>query len=1574
MRKLCKGLLTAALVVSMSLTGLNSNVYADNYASESLNNKTDGTVSVEKVDSVNNTGKFKVNMSDTHDVIKIYKLADMNYNESTNSFDSPSWVPEVTAWLANSADGGGSAYAAYSTPALLGQATKAIQTEFYKKLMDYIKDSNNEAAVAGLVSYDSKVDTSYISTTSGQNKVVITADNYASLGYEQGDNGDGTYYYYLPETPDVQLAEGAVIQEATSGYFEVTNVPIGIYIIAGQSDGGGKTYSPATINLVPERDGVSGSWYLNQDLSVILKSADVSMEKKINGKDSDIVHVGEDVDFQINFTLPKYSEREINNSTAQYTLTFDDDLSDQFTLDESSVVIKYRTSTDTAWEDATDFPDGYYSSFISKPAVDTDGDNSVLDEYGLVLYGCSTEHLSLYTIYRNYYRHYISTADASSPAVSGYIASDSTHNKPYATGAIWDAEKEQYYLNFYAYYYYRDGAYHLIKNDVANKPYETYYGSGSTLTVPVTPSATELSPNQIRAVYSSETHDTINHGWQYFPYGTGSYAATTDPYYHNVFNITFDYQKILKDSALYNSDVEVQITYKAQVNRNAEVGSEANTNTATMKYEANAAGTLFTTISDTVKAYTYGLNVLKVDGDTDGTDSVKYLSGAVFKLYMETDKFVDEAYDSSVENSPTASDAQTLTFEEYTAKYPEGGDYYYYEYEEADEVNGNHKVLRVFKLCKLKDSLGTYFDGTITSVASADGVTQTGLDVGNYILKEITPPTGYNELAEDLLFSIYKMDDEKATSEYGGSYALFASDEDGTTIDFEDGVYDMKVLNYAGLTLPSTGGMGTIIFTIIGLLIMLAVLIVIVKKNKKNAANIAGFMAIVLVAGFVVTSNAQDVYAITEVSLNNKYGTLVTGDGTVDFKIETKDSGDQVEVYKIAELTWDSTANTYNGPSWTLGVEQAIEASAEYKDYTTPMVLGEQSVDVQIAFLDWLYENKALNNLETAMVSATKIKLSADGNYYTISDVPYGIYLVKASNGAKTYQLLTVDAMPTQQGPVGAWYLSKDITATLKFSNISVSKTIDGKAGETVTTGQNVQFDIFGEVPDYPGVDNGDGTKNYDGYVFAMTDTMSAAFDYDSTKGLTVEYTTDATVTDATVWTPLATSAYTSIFAKPAASVTSEGLMLFYDSSNNKNIYCNVSISGTAYTLTWYSYIADTGVLSYLGQTTGTGTLPSSTSDQALLTAYEKATGITSTKFTRDSLANFVGLSNVTFDYATLHTLGAKNVRITYNATVTPSAVVGTDDNSNTATFYYQKNLAGDIDTTSGKAYAWTYALNLTKVDGDKTNTYLAGAKFKMYKEAYTYVPNADGLSTGSGDYENYVFLKDAAGGTTAPTGVIEDGQDAVDLDTLAKIEAEIGGDNYYRIVDVTGACADEECKATGDHKHIIVYSLYTYKDADGTDKTEIESVATAAGVTVTGLAPASYVLIETEAPAGGYNKLQEAIRFEIIKFTEEEATGLGLMTADNVVSLKSFYSEETISDDDYAALDEANKADYVRLGDKYYRTYQDGTYPIQVKNYTGLTLPSTGGMGTLLFTIIGIMIMTMVMVVVIIKKKKTQY
>lgn len=91
-----------------------------------------------------------------------------------------------------------------------------------------------------------------------------------------------------------------------------------------------------------------------------------------------------------------------------------------------------------------------------------------------------------------------------------------------------------------------------------------------------------------------------------------------------------------------------------------------------------------------------------------------------------------------------------------------------------------------------------------------------GLDAGEYYLEETEAPKGYNKLKDAIKFTIA---DENAPVKGQVSYD---TDSTGT----------IKVLNNAGTTLPTTGGIGTTIFYLIGGGLMVAAAVLLIAKKR----------------------------------------------------------------------------------------------------------------------------------------------------------------------------------------------------------------------------------------------------------------------------------------------------------------------------------------------------------------------------------------------------------------------------------------------------------------------------------------------------------------------------------------------------------------------------------------------------------------------------------------------------------------------------------------------------------------------------------------------------------------------
>ena len=106
-----------------------------------------------------------------------------------------------------------------------------------------------------------------------------------------------------------------------------------------------------------------------------------------------------------------------------------------------------------------------------------------------------------------------------------------------------------------------------------------------------------------------------------------------------------------------------------------------------------------------------------------------------------------------------------------------------------------------------------------------------GLDDGDYKLVETTTPAGYNSIS-DILFTISaehekSSDNPQLTSLTGGD--LF-------TGVVRTGQLTADIVNQAGNTLPSTGGMGTTIFYVVGSILVIGAVVLLVSKKRMNTA------------------------------------------------------------------------------------------------------------------------------------------------------------------------------------------------------------------------------------------------------------------------------------------------------------------------------------------------------------------------------------------------------------------------------------------------------------------------------------------------------------------------------------------------------------------------------------------------------------------------------------------------------------------------------------------------------------------------------------------------------------------
>lgn len=211
-------------------------------------------------------------------------------------------------------------------------------------------------------------------------------------------------------------------------------------------------------------------------------------------------------------------------------------------------------------------------------------------------------------------------------------------------------------------------------------------------------------------------------------------------------------------------DTVITVTYKAILNENAVISTNANTNETKLNYGEESK---YETDWKRTDTYTFMFDIIKTDSDG------KVLNGAKFELY----------------------DAQTGGKKIALVKGTDG----VYHVATADEKNA---------------------EDFQSAVIEAGKVTVKGLDANTtYWLEETEAPAGYNKLSGRVEVRI--KNNNLTTNMTGDTW--------------EDGIGGVHITNYTGAELPSTGGMGTTIFYIIGsVLVLAAVVLLIVRKRMSD--------------------------------------------------------------------------------------------------------------------------------------------------------------------------------------------------------------------------------------------------------------------------------------------------------------------------------------------------------------------------------------------------------------------------------------------------------------------------------------------------------------------------------------------------------------------------------------------------------------------------------------------------------------------------------------------------------------------------------------------------------------------
>lgn len=251
----------------------------------------------------------------------------------------------------------------------------------------------------------------------------------------------------------------------------------------------------------------------------------------------------------------------------------------------------------------------------------------------------------------------------------------------------------------------------------------------------------------------------------------------------------------------------VEVTYQAKVQDDADFNFDPNTNKATLKYSNNPKDKTDTKEKE-INTYTYtfgidaNLSAKNVTGNVKTHDVIKLDENGNIQ---QTDTFTDDTSESTVTHALEGAVFTVYTDE--ACKNP------------VKKVSGEN----------------------LTGETSTNGYMEiTGLKEGTYYLKETAVPDGYTMLKDPVKVEIsadYYTDGKlksysikingTETSNFSATY-----DQSGDPVITKTKGDTVYIKNTKVPGLPSTGGIGTYIFTIIGVAIMAMAALMFRRRNK----------------------------------------------------------------------------------------------------------------------------------------------------------------------------------------------------------------------------------------------------------------------------------------------------------------------------------------------------------------------------------------------------------------------------------------------------------------------------------------------------------------------------------------------------------------------------------------------------------------------------------------------------------------------------------------------------------------------------------------------------------------------
>ena len=262
----------------------------------------------------------------------------------------------------------------------------------------------------------------------------------------------------------------------------------------------------------------------------------------------------------------------------------------------------------------------------------------------------------------------------------------------------------------------------------------------------------------------------------------GDQANVTDQFANK--KIVIDWYDEVNNKFLYDNGATVTITYTAVVTDKAAIDGNGNTNNVTVTWTTKG-------------------------GDEPGPDKVE-TDETIFTYAIALKK---------VNNKGNALPGAVFEFPFYVKS--------------TADANGAYIYAGTTAGAGLTNQITTPDSGVIVVK---------GVKSGSYEITEVTAPAGYNKLTAPVTVQAVKT---SSTSTHTTVYL----DKDGNVVDVSAKEIEVKVdidtiaatavvvVNKAGTELPSTGGMGTTVFYVLGTVLVLGAVVLLVTKKRMSDAN-----------------------------------------------------------------------------------------------------------------------------------------------------------------------------------------------------------------------------------------------------------------------------------------------------------------------------------------------------------------------------------------------------------------------------------------------------------------------------------------------------------------------------------------------------------------------------------------------------------------------------------------------------------------------------------------------------------------------------------------------------------------